>query len=73
MLLIDTYYRTVKDEEDFDVKKLNLKNFLDNEVMNAGQTIERLVEQYCENNRSEGRVICKGFCVGDSLTYAVIF
>ena len=71
MFLIDSYYRNVRDEENFDTKKVNLKNFLDNEVVNAGLLIERLIEQYCEQNRSEGRVICKGQCVGDSLTYAV--
>jgi glutathione S-transferase len=73
MLLIDSYYRNVMDEENFDVKKINLKNYLENDCVNAGLLIEKLVEQYCENSRSEGRVICKGQCVGASLTYADLF
>ncbi len=45
---------------------------MENDLPNAAAICEKLIEKYCfKNSNDKGRVICKGFCVGEALTYAV--
>jgi glutathione S-transferase len=69
MLLIDTYYRLVFNVESVDQKKLGLKQFEDEEMEKAAQTIECLIEMHSGASKSQE----SQYCVGGSLSYADLF
>nr|UOU03298.1 glutathione S-transferase sigma 9 [Brachionus rubens] len=64
MLLIDTYYRNVFNIEDIDTKKINLKDYLNNDVESAADTVENLINMY--SNKGD-------WCVGNKCSYADLF
>nr|QVK45616.1 glutathione S transferase [Brachionus paranguensis] len=64
MLLIDTYYRNVFNIEDIDTKKINLKDYLNNDVESAADTVENLIKLYSNNG---------DWCVDNKCSYADLF
>ena len=73
MFLIDTYYRDVNDVENIDAKKINLKNYLENEVNNVAGVVEELVEKYNTSDPFQSGKQFNCYAVGEKLTYADLF